>query len=562
LLDIEIYNITYTYLLESASNPAPNSLYLRQSEATIGDESSSTIISTFQGMLTLKDYYNYMFQNETQTLLTNLFEVKKPLFLSKIRKSSLDALQRTEDVILSFTGKVSTSSSGFDKESWYQPNDETDEPSNENQKQDGDLNLSIVKSSDKTALIAGALAGSASLLLFAYAYRRRSRAEKEYVVTDLYGQEHENDLESRASQDEYQMSMVAPTQQRASTKLRDIALAGPKRNGFSYLEAVVSSSYSSGSSMSKLASGATQEEFARSGMKVDIYGSRKGHKKVSKKRVKKVAKLMGLNTPRRNNLSTDLDPIEEVNSAVSGSSVKTPESWQSGNKEINNAPPLLPARSVSSVPSDETPSNDLSNMNSDKKLLETLTSSLNPDISYNTPLAVPPYDSMNMEGMKVYRAETPNAQIDELLSEETPLHMRCLSFGSASDISDFSSPEKSEESCLKDISGVINPVYSDSSSDGCAKDMLASINDCVSEDSKVENNAMSVICVDRGSSPVHKHAEIDLTNGSADTESLCYSQPSHDEDKPKGTMPDLYYSDTSGDASILQIERKGENTKL
>lgn len=565
LLDIEIYNITYTFLLESVTDPVPSGLHLRQSEATIGDESSSTIISTFQGML-----YSSIPQTELQSFLTNLFEENKPLYLSRVRDSSSAALQRTEDVTLSFTGKMSTSS-GVDQDSWYQPNGVTDESSEENpvtnkgspeaesnnsQNQDGDLNVSIVKSSDKTAIIAGALAGSASLLLFAYAYRRRNKSESSYMVTEFYGEDHDNDLESRASQDEYQMSMVAPANPWSRTRLSDIAIAGPKRNGFSYLEAVVNSSYSSGSSMSKLASGATQEEFARSGMKVDIYGNRKEHKKASKRRVKKVSMLMGTSKPRSNNLTTDLEPIEEVSSAVSGSSAKTPESWQSGNEDINNAPPLLPAMSVSSVPSDETPSNDLSNPNNNEKLLEMLSTSVNPDISYNTPLAVPPYDSMDMEGMMENRTNSPIG--GEQVSEETPLHMRCLSFGSASDISDFSSPEKSDEPYLKHISEIIHPVYSDSSSDGCAKDMLASINDCFSEDSKVQKLSIDENCVD-GNSPVLQRSEIETTSDAVDTESLCYSPLSHEEDEGKCAVPDLNYSDTSGDVSVLQIARNDEN---
>lgn len=567
LLDVEIYNITYSYFVQSASDSVASRLYLRQSEATIGDESSSTIVSTFQGMLSFEDYSSYLLQNDTQTLLTNLFEENKLLYLSKVRDSSSEALQRTVDVALSFTGKVSTSS-GFENGPWYEPYDTADESTNDGdtevesnnaQNQGGDLDVSIVKSSGKTAVIAGALVGSASFLLFAYAYRRRHRAEKEYAATEFYDQDHGNDFESRASQDECQMSAVVPKKQWNGTRLSDIAVAGPKRNGFSYLEAVVSSSYSSGSSMSKLASGATQEEFARSGMKVDVYGSCKGKKKVSKKRLNKVAILMGKNTPKRNNLTTDLDPIDEVNSAMSGSSVKTPESWQSGNKEINNAPPLLPAMSVSSVPSDETPSNDVSNMNNEKQLAM-LSASPKRNISYNTPLAVPPYDSLDMEGMMGNRAETPNRNIHDQISEDTPLHMRCLSFGSASEISDFSSPEKSENGCLNDMSEVINPVYSDSSSEVCAKDMLASINDCASEDSNSQKLSIAEKYAE-GNSSVLQDFKIDSTSGLIVNESLCYSQPSYEEDQPKGAMPDLYYSDTSGDVSMLQIERTEEHEK-
>ena len=570
-LDEEIYKLTHSYLLESVSDPLPNQFYLRQSAKTIGDEFSSTTVSTFQGMIVFNDFPHNFTDNETRALLIEIFDENKVIYLSRVRNSIFSILQQTEDVVLSFTGKMSNSLVLTQSE-WYHQDDalsDTDsqgelsidksgdnENDTSNNKEAGSLNATVVKSSDKTSLIAGALAGSASLLLFIYAYKRRLRLDKGHEIVDDLGDDHDNDLESRASEDEFQKGL----EYMSGTSLRNIAIAGPTHNGLRYIEAVVSSSYVRGSSMSKLASGAVQEKFANTGMKVDTYGSREkgGTRSLSKKRRNKVTLFMNKDTLRRKNLGTDLDPIDEVNSAISGSSTNTPELWQHGNKEINDAPPLLPALSVSSVPSDETPSNDAYNIVQNNYLLDNPGVSCSSQITCNTPLAVPPYDSMDMEGI-MQKSQHHYEKVDEYLSPETPLHMRCLSFGSGSDVSEFSSPDRSEENCVNDMAGALNPSNSDSSSDGCVKDIMSSINDCITVTSNERNNSSAERSFDAltpGSQP-ESTTKLNETEGIiiVDTESLCYSQPSV-EDNLKNLPPELYYSDTSGDFSLIHVQNK------
>ena len=109
-------------------------------------------------------------------------------------------------------------------------------------------------------------------------------------------------------------------------------------------------------SMSDLAIGATQEEFVQNGMRIDVYGSGKKKKKRNSKTEDKLKKGA--------DLCTELDPINEVDSAISSSCATCVDEERTGIK-VNMLPSLhysssptdsdeyLPTPSVSSNPSDE-----------------------------------------------------------------------------------------------------------------------------------------------------------------------------------------------------------------
>lgn len=99
--------------------------------------------------------------------------------------------------------------------------------------------------------------------------------------------------------------------------------------------------------MSKLAAGATQEEFAENGMSIDVYGQTQS----KKKKKKKGSPIM--NAKKGAELDTELDPIEEVNSSIAGSSLLSGSTDDKIVKGDLKVPTLLPAMSVSSCPSDE-----------------------------------------------------------------------------------------------------------------------------------------------------------------------------------------------------------------
>lgn len=109
-------------------------------------------------------------------------------------------------------------------------------------------------------------------------------------------------------------------------------------------------------SMSELAIGATQEEFVQNGMRIDVYGSGKKKKKRNSKTEDKLKKGA--------DLRTELDPINEVDSAISSSCATGVEEERRG-VQTNMLPLLdysssptdsdeyLATPSVSSNPSDE-----------------------------------------------------------------------------------------------------------------------------------------------------------------------------------------------------------------
>lgn len=488
-------------MVDNAENPWPTEVHLRQNAATIGNETSSNIISTFKGYILLHEYYDYITVDDTQGMMIKIFEENKDQFIKSVNKSELDAMQRVEDVTFSFTGNEGDGAGYAGEGNGYAEdlfnrngngididNDNANDNNQGTEKSDPeDVVATVLNASNNTVFIAIGIVGVAAVAMFAYAYRRHSKDEKEYELTGDFQETFEGDLDAKGCPRGDEGEMMRSIGIWNGTNLGGIAAAGPVRSGFSYLGAAAKSWTARGSSMSDLAAGATQEEFAENGMKVHIYGSGQKEKQPSKKRTQKVNMMLKRNSPRGGELSTDLEPIVEVNSAVSGgSSAKSTDTWQQGNKDINNAPPLLPAMSVSSAPSDETPLNDMYYFSHGGALAPPSIGTPDYNISFNTPLATPPHDSMNMEGMTPYGdmsgvSGSPNMTQQSNSVEQTPL--KCLNFNDDSEMSDFSSDksDKSRNSCLKDMMEAINPNNSDSSSDGCVKDMLADIDDCAIE---------------------------------------------------------------------------------
>ena len=106
-------------------------------------------------------------------------------------------------------------------------------------------------------------------------------------------------------------------------------------------------------SMSDLAIGATQEEFVQNGMRIDIYGS-------SKKKKKKRNLLVENRAKKGAHLCTELDPINEVDSARSSSCPPEERRIIDSNMlpSLDSSTPsdsddYLPSPSISSNPSDE-----------------------------------------------------------------------------------------------------------------------------------------------------------------------------------------------------------------
>lgn len=314
------------------------------------------------------------------------------------------------------------------------------------------------------SLLVGLTALIASLALFSYAYKKRNQA-----IGYRLSEDHEHDLEAQATpEEEHGVNVIK------SLGLSDIAATTPAHTGQSYLGAAAKAWSATRRTMSDLAAGATQEEFFKNGMNIHVYGSQEKNRAKKQKR----------NSPK----ASEMEPLEaiiEVDSLNSGTNTDT-ESWQQGNQEINRAPPLLPALSISSTPSDETPLNDIRNM------VDEFASPAPPsedyDISFNTPLETPTESAMGIGAMTPYADMTgitgsPNMTNSSNGSSDDglPLNtMRCLSFDAARSVSDFSSSDQSSGSCVKDMLEAIDPNNSESSSDGCVKDMLMALDSCAS----------------------------------------------------------------------------------
>lgn len=497
-LDSEISDIVQDYLVYMEGYPKPLSASLSRSKDSIVDITSSTIVCTFTGKVTVDEYYEGTTPEEIQTMIETNFGLYEYWFRRFIESESESfAIESDQDFELVFIVFDPDESAGgpvgddvdvdvgvgvddqtktYELDNFPESEGTTSDDGNATNVADAGnmyqndsatnettvINNTVLNETSNllgTSAILGSAALIASIALFSYAYRRRHSVSGYTLSGD-----HENDLESQATPDEEHAVGVMK-----SLGLSDIAATTPAHSGKSYLGVAAKAWSATRRSMSDLAAGATQEEFFNNGMNIHVYGS---HEKKQRKKQGNTKKT----SPKGSEMEL-LEAIIEVDSLNSGTNADT-ESWQNGNKEINNAPPLLPALSISSAPSDETPLNDIRNM------VDEFASPAPPsedfDISFNTPGidAMTPYaDTTGVTG-------SPNITKSSDSSDDTPLHtMRCLSFDAARSVSDFSASDESSGSCVKDMLEAIDPKNSESSSDGCVKDMLSVIDNCAPEES-------------------------------------------------------------------------------
>ncbi len=165
---------------------------------------------------------------------------------------------------------------------------------------------------------------------------RSKRSSKGYQLSDYY---NDNDAHDEDANPNYSTWSHSPTK-----TLGYIAARSSREEINECLAKITSSHWNKKkTSMSKLAAGATQEEFVEHGMDIDVYGNSQSKKK-KKKKASPVAK-------KGAELDTDLDPIVEVNSSVADS-----VSNQTDDKAVKSdlkVPKLLPSLSASSCPSDD-----------------------------------------------------------------------------------------------------------------------------------------------------------------------------------------------------------------
>ena len=197
-----------------------------------------------------------------------------------------------------------------------------------------DTTTLTLSAGNSTGLISGMVVGIfviSTLAGFAYRRRRQNKSRSNgYYVSDFYNSTEDHD-------DDGNPTIDSSYNNSPSKSLKHIA-AGSVNKDSDYASAKFNGKVTS---MSKLAAGATQEEFAQNGMNVDVYGQNINRKK--KKRSSPLA-----NGRKGAEMSTDLDPIVEVSSSVASS--VTDDKMVKGDL---NVPQLLPALSVSSCPSDE-----------------------------------------------------------------------------------------------------------------------------------------------------------------------------------------------------------------
>lgn len=460
-IDAVIYSSVFDFI-KKKTNPKPDEVKLVQTQNTLFDDESTTIVSTFKGSLISDEYVDSITVEDAQDIMVTTFTENKMKLIKKLWNSDQEVLKRVEDVEIGF---VEPEETGTDETT---DGTGADEPDLDVEGEDIDIDIvteydayagdatasgdpaapedvitgaedSVTLNSDKRNYwIAGALFGTAGIALFAAGYLRRNRNEKEYEMTSTvpYGNKFDEDFENS---DEAKSYATPP-----GNTLSDYAMNTPNRSTLSYIGAVAKSWNIGGNTMSDLAAASTQEEFRQNGMKVDVYGSGGEERKPSKRRLQKVTMMLKKNSPRGGELSTDLDPIVEVNSAVSGDSsrAETTDSWQQGKKEINNAPPLLPALSVSSAPSDETPDNYRTNFDGFNALAPPSVGTPDLSISFDSPLAAHPDMTMATYEQMVGADYSPNMTNSSPKTASSELLMRALQF------SDSSGSEKSLEKAL------------------------------------------------------------------------------------------------------------------
>jgi hypothetical protein len=279
---------------------------------------SKTFISTFEGTASFTGEEDVTV-NDLKSALRASFEENKKEFLKEAKNSDNPNVASITDVIFSFVSEDEFTDSGGNGYSIDLEGVDTDNRKSKS-----------LKAKSALPMIAG-MAAAVSIMVAAFIYTRRNRrGGSGYKLSE----EYDTDLES------------VPTVPKLM--LSDLA-AGSVQNSMGYASLITGVWASKKCSMSELAAGATQEDFARHGLQVDVYGKSGGNKKErSKKKLSPNSKVKGTM------MVTNLDPIEEVRSATGS------ESWHEGDEQITNAPPLLPSLSVSNSSGSEADEQDAS----------------------------------------------------------------------------------------------------------------------------------------------------------------------------------------------------------
>ena len=223
-------------------------------------------------------------------------------------------------------------------------NNTTGEGSETSSEEAGETETITIDGKTSSGKISGMIVGIVAITtIFGFIYQQARRREnsrnKGYHVSEFYNNNDDYDEDANPIES---WGYDSPTR-----SLGLIAAGSAHRDNAGKYGKVASSSSSSSNwlwmntSMSKLAAGATQEEFSQNGMNIDIYG----------RRLKKKKGSPTTNAKKGSALDTNLDPIVEVNSSLASSI--TNQTDDKAVKNNLNVPQLLPALSVSSCPSDE-----------------------------------------------------------------------------------------------------------------------------------------------------------------------------------------------------------------
>lgn len=372
------------------------SLDIASESIIVKNEDTKTFISTFEGTASFTGEKDVKV-NDIESALRAAFEENKKDFLKETKNSDNPNVASITDVKFSFVSEDEFTNSGGNGYSTDLDGTDTDS-----------IKSKTLKAKSTIPMIAGMVA-AISVMIAAFIYTRRKRDTRGgYKLSD----EYDTDLES------------VPTVPKLM--LSDLA-AGSVQNSTGYASLITGVWASKKCSMSELAAGATQEDFAKHGLQVDVYGKSSGNKKEkSKKKLSPNPKVKGTM------LVTNLDPIEEVRSATGS------ESWQEGDEQITNAPPLLPSLSVSNSSGSEADELDASFRS--------------PHVADMTEYA----EMSSIDGSLVFNGST----------DSTP--MRHLNFSSRSYTDDDS------------VLDATNPCQSDKSLDGCPTEK------CLAEEKDIE----------------------------------------------------------------------------
>lgn len=286
---------------------------------------------------------------------------------------------------------------------------------------------------NNSGLISGMIVGFFALTVVGLAYARNRKNQSRSLgceVSDFYNNNDVYDEDANLCERDIG-EVLSPNSSWSSSSARslaEIAISSSHKNANGFNTKNVSSSWNKKkTSMSRLAAGATQEEFAENGMNIDHYGQCQSQ---SRKKKKKPSPI--LNAKKGSELDTNLDPIVEVSSSIA-SSLATDDKMVKGEIRV---PKLLPELSFSSCPSDE------SNYHG---------------CSYS-PVEVPALDAMS-----------PDTMMDELM---TPINTNSSlkKYTQATMNSDEGSPVRRLSFATSEM---ISDKASDDSSDSGVKELLA-----------------------------------------------------------------------------------------